>query len=69
MAPLTRYGTQFRLARALLDRPARARLSEDMKSLVPAGRPEALVVLADTAVPEPQPGEALRSPEGCRDVP
>jgi ketosteroid isomerase-like protein len=30
-----------------------------MKSLVPTARPEALVALADTPVPEPQPGEAL----------
>jgi NADPH:quinone reductase-like Zn-dependent oxidoreductase len=30
-----------------------------MKSLVPTGRPEALVALAETAVPEPQPDEAL----------
>ena len=30
-----------------------------MKALVPAGRPDALVALADTRLPEPQPGEAL----------
>lgn len=30
-----------------------------MKALVPAGRPDALVALADTGLPEPQPGEAL----------
>ena len=30
-----------------------------MKALVPTGRPEALVAVADTGMPEPQPGEAL----------
>ena len=30
-----------------------------MKALVPTGRPEALVAVADTGLPEPQPGEAL----------
>ena len=30
-----------------------------MKALVPTGQREALVALADTGVPEPQPGEAL----------
>ena len=30
-----------------------------MKALVPTGRPEALVALAGTGLPEPQPGEAL----------
>ena len=30
-----------------------------MKALIPTGRPEALVALADVAMPEPQPGEAL----------
>jgi NADPH:quinone reductase-like Zn-dependent oxidoreductase len=30
-----------------------------MKALVPTGRPEALVALTDTGLPEPQPGEAL----------
>ena len=30
-----------------------------MKALVPTGQSRALVSLADTVVPEPQPGEAL----------
>ncbi len=30
-----------------------------MKALVPTGQNRALVALADTGVPEPQPGEAL----------
>jgi NADPH:quinone reductase-like Zn-dependent oxidoreductase len=30
-----------------------------MKALVPTGQSRALVALADTGVPEPQPGEAL----------
>jgi len=30
-----------------------------MKALVPTGQRRALVALADTGVPEPQPGEAL----------
>lgn len=30
-----------------------------MKALIPTGRPEALVELADVAMPEPAPGEAL----------
>src|SRR5439155_4643232 len=35
------------------------RFSEAMKALVPTGQSRALVALADTDVPEPQPGEAL----------
>jgi NADPH:quinone reductase-like Zn-dependent oxidoreductase len=34
-----------------------------MKALVPTGRPEALVAVADTGLPEPQPGEALAKVE------
>lgn len=30
-----------------------------MKALVPAGRPGALVAIAQTSMPEPAPGEAL----------
>jgi len=36
-----------------------AGLLADMKALVPAGRPGALVSFADTGLPEPRPGEAL----------
>ena len=36
-----------------------ASLLADMKALVPAGRPGALISFADTHLPEPRPGEAL----------
>src|SRR6476646_5682044 len=36
-----------------------AGLLADMRALVPAGRPGALVSLAETGLPEPRPGEAL----------